>query len=64
MLLKALYEAESVYFNYNKVENYCVNLAGSTGGTGNLGDGDGWDVLSCSEVCMPTIYGDKSIFPN
>jgi hypothetical protein len=38
-----------IYFNYNNTnDKYCVDLSGSTGGTGNLGDGEGWDVLACN----------------
>lgn len=33
-----------------------------TSGTGNLGDGGAWEVLTCNQIPMPDESGDKSMF--
>jgi len=56
-----MYAAVMIYFNYKKNATYCLDLS-NTGGTGNLGDDNGWDVLACNQLLMPTINGDNSLF--
>ena len=44
---EAMYDASSVYFNYNnRNATFCTDIS-DTEGTGNL-DGAGWNVLACN----------------
>ena len=50
--LQAMYEAASVYFNYTNNTKTCTDIS-DVGGTGKLGDGNGWNALACNELAMP-----------
>lgn len=59
-VLTALNLAARVYYSYEKPDQ-CTNFT-DTEGTGNLGDAEGWLVLSCNQVPMPTAMGEDSMF--
>lgn len=59
LLLSALQESTSVYFNYTGAYP-CTNLS-DWEGTGSL-DGYGWNILACNQLFMPTGFGEDSMF--
>lgn len=59
LLLNTVKDAADIYFNYTGVA-LCTNTS-DTDATGAL-DGDGWNVLACNELAMPTAMAANSMF--
>lgn len=61
-LLRGIFKAVSVYYNYTGLEKSCFNLTDNSSGTA-LGDTQ-WDYQACSEMVLPDCSNGKTdMFP-